>query len=70
MNFAVTVRNSWLDVLFCPTTHVYPGAPARYSLFFFDLDKKNRYKYKSRMYFDTAEEMDDFLNSYIKKYPK
>jgi len=70
MNFAVTTRNSWIGHLFCPTIKVYPGVPTRYSLFFFDLDKKNRYKYKSRMYFATAEELDAFLTAYVKKYPK
>ena len=70
MNFAVTVTNSWCNLLSASTIKVYPGLPSRYSLFFFDIDKKNNYKYKSRMYFDTAEEMSEFLDTYIKKYPK
>jgi len=66
MNFAVNVNGRWLDFIHSPTVKVWPGLHLPYTLFFFQLDKKNRFVYTNRLYFDTAEELYNFLLDYLK----
>ncbi len=67
MRFLVTNKNDWLNLMKTPTVKAFPGIERTYSLLFYELNPGGNYRYGHREYFDTPEELEEFLNSWLRK---
>jgi len=67
MRFLTTTKNQWLNLLNCSTVKAFPGVNKTYSLLFYELNPAGNYRYGHRQYFDTAEELEEFLNNWLRK---